>query len=59
MNESLCILAMGPTVAGSNPTERDGLSRVTKSLACASFGREVKPRAHVVDLQHVQEPYAA
>jgi hypothetical protein len=43
-------LSLDPRFAGSNPAEADGFSRAIKILSKPSFGREVKPSAHVIRL---------
>jgi hypothetical protein len=56
------VFASGPlglTAAGFGPAEDGGFLWVIKSVARLSFGGEVKPSVHVVDLQHVKEPYTA
>ena len=45
-----------PKFAGSNPAEAVGFFRTKKILTTPSFGREVKPFVHVVDLRHVKDP---
>jgi hypothetical protein len=37
------VLATGPKVGGSNPTEGDGFKREITIRSTPSFGREVKP----------------
>ena len=45
-----------PKFAGSNPAESVGFFRAKKILIAPSFGREVKPSAHVAYLRHLKEP---
>jgi hypothetical protein len=37
------VLATGPKVGGSNPTEGDGFKREITIRSTPSFGREIKP----------------
>ena len=48
----------GPRFAGSIPAGVDGFFQSVKILSMASFGREGKQWARVVDLRHVKEPQA-
>ena len=45
-----------PKFAGSIPAEAVGIFQGEKILSTPSFGREVKPFVHVVDLRHVKDP---
>jgi hypothetical protein len=45
-----------PKFVGSDLVKAVGYLQVKKILSMPSFGWEVKPLAHVVDLQHVKDP---
>jgi hypothetical protein len=50
------MLASGTRVRGFKPGRNHWIFSGEKILSMLSFGREVKPFAHVTDLWHVKEP---
>jgi hypothetical protein len=42
------VLVIGPNVHGLKSGRGDGLIRAIKILSALSFGREIKPSAHIV-----------
>jgi hypothetical protein len=50
------MLASGTRVRGFKPGRSRRIFPGEKILNMLSFGREVKPFAHVADLRHVKEP---
>ena len=45
-----------PKFADSNPAEAVRIFQDEKNVSAPSFGGEVKPSVHVVDLRHVKDP---
>ena len=51
------LLAFGTQVRGFKPSRSLRIFQGEKIFSTPSFGREVKPLSHVVDLRHVKDPW--
>ena len=51
------VLAFGTQVRGFKPDRSCWIFRGEKILSTPSFGGELKPLSHVVDLRHVKDPW--